>query len=79
MFAATSACAADAAAGKAKVDQQCVECHRPSDWNGETTATLESLLKDIVAGKVPHRKRALQLSEQDVVNIAAYWTGGGKK
>ncbi|MBC7982693.1 MAG: hypothetical protein H7Y02_02455, partial [Candidatus Obscuribacterales bacterium] len=67
----TPAYAADVAAGKAKVTQQCAECHRPADWDGETTAALESLLKDVAAGKVPHRKRALQLSEQDIADIAA--------
>jgi len=71
--------AADIAAGKIKVEQNCAECHRASDWSGETTAALESLLKDIVAGKAPHRKRELQLTEQDAVNIAAYWTAGRKK
>lgn len=73
------ASAADAAAGKAKVSQQCAECHRPADWDGETTAALESLLKDVVSGKVPHRKRPIQLTEQEIADVAAYWTSGRKK
>ncbi len=71
--------AGDVAAGKLKAAQQCAECHRPSDFDGETTAALESLLKDIAAGKVQHRKRALQLSGQDIADIAAYWTNGRNK
>lgn len=71
--------AADTSAGKAKVEQACAECHRASDWSGETTAALESLLKDIIAGRVQHRKRELHLTEQDAANIAAYWTAGRKK
>jgi len=71
--------AGDAAAGKVKVGQQCAECHRPSDWDGETTAQLESLLRDIASGKVPHRKRQVHLSETDITDIAAYWTSGRKK
>jgi len=71
--------AGDPAAGKTKVSQQCSECHRPSDWDGETTAQLESLLRDVASGKVPHRKRQLQLTEKDIADIAAYWTSGRKK
>ena len=70
--------AADVAAGKARVESQCAECHKPSDWSGESNAALESLIKDIVAGKVKHAKRRLQLSPQDISDIAAYWTGGRK-
>ena len=69
---------ADPAAGKAKVAELCAECHRPKDWSGETTAALESLLNDIVAGKVKHSQRKLQLSRQEVADIAAYWTSGRK-
>jgi mono/diheme cytochrome c family protein len=71
--------AGDVDAGKAKVAQHCAECHRPTDWDGETTAQLQSLLRDIAAGKVTHRKRPLQLTEQDIADIAAYWTSGRKK
>jgi mono/diheme cytochrome c family protein len=70
--------AADVAAGKAKVTELCAECHRPKDWSGETTVALESLINDIVAGKVKHSQRKLQLSPQEVANIAAYWTAGRK-
>jgi mono/diheme cytochrome c family protein len=70
------ACAADVEAGKAKVAQNCAECHRTRDWSGETTAALESLIKDIVAGKVKHSQRKLQLTPQEITDIAAYWTNG---
>jgi cytochrome c553 len=69
----------DVEAGKAKVSQQCAECHRASDWDGETNAQLQSLLRDIAAGKLAHRKLPLTLSEKDIVDIAAYWTSGRKK
>jgi cytochrome c553 len=75
---ATTTFAADVEAGRAKVAQLCAECHRPGDWSGETQAALESLIKDIVAGKVPHSKRALKLTDQDAANIAAYWTSARK-
>jgi mono/diheme cytochrome c family protein len=75
---ASGAQAADIDAGKAKVTQLCAECHRPKDWSGETTAALESLIKDIVVGKVNHSQRKLQLTPQEIADIAAYWTSGRK-
>jgi cytochrome c553 len=76
---AVHAQAGDEAAGKLKATQQCAECHRQSDWDGETTAQLQSLLRDVAAGKIAHRKRPLTLTEQDIRDIAAYWTSGRKK
>lgn len=70
--------AADVAAGKAVADKQCLECHEAADWEGEDAASLASLIRDIVGGKVKH-KRALQLSEAEIQNIAAYWARGDKK
>ena len=74
---AASVHAADLAAGQAKVAQQCAECHRPKDWNGETTAALQSLIADIVAGKVRH-PRELKLTPEEIANIAAYYTSKNK-
>lgn len=77
-FASGFVSAADVAAGQAKVAQFCAECHRPKDWSGETTAALQSLIADIVAGKVNHSQRKLQLTPQEIADIAAYWTSGRK-
>lgn len=70
--------AADASAGKAVAERQCLECHESGDWEGEDAGSLASLIRDIVAGKVRH-KRPLQLSDTDIQNIAAYWAQSGKK
>jgi mono/diheme cytochrome c family protein len=69
---------ADFEAGKIKVAQQCAECHRSKDWSGETQSALESLIKDIVAGKVNHSQRKITLTPQEITDIAAYWTSGRK-
>lgn len=63
--------AADVQAGKSAA-QKCVQCHEADDWEGESAASLESLIRDIVAGKVKH-KGALQLSPAEISDIAAYW------
>lgn len=76
-WAAPSA-AADAGAGKAAAQAKCVECHEADDWEGEDAASLESLMKDIVAGKVKHKK-PLNLSAAEIADISAYWGQAGKK
>ena len=70
--------AADLLAGKSVSQAQCGQCHDADDWQGEGAASLESLIRDIVAGKVKH-KTPLQLSEAQIVDIAAYWGQVGAK
>lgn len=74
---ASAARSADVAAGRTAANGKCVECHEADDWEGESAASLESLIRDIVAGKVKH-KRKLELTPAEIANIAAYW-GAGKK
>jgi mono/diheme cytochrome c family protein len=71
------ALAADAQAGRSVAQSKCAECHDADDWEGEDAASLESLIRDIVAGKVKH-KRKLELNAAEIANIAAYWGQGGK-
>ena len=71
------ALAADAGAGRSVAQSKCAECHEADDWEGEDAASLESLIRDIVAGKVKH-KRKLELTAAEIANIAAYW-GQGRK
>ena len=73
----TIALAADAGAGRSAAQSKCAECHEADDWEGEDAASLESLIRDIVAGKVKH-KRKLELTAAEIANIAAYW-GQGRK
>jgi mono/diheme cytochrome c family protein len=69
--------AADAAAGKTAAQKNCVQCHEADDWEGEGAASLESLIRDIAAGKVKHKTR-IELSPADIANVAAYWAQAGK-
>lgn len=73
-----AALAADVQAGKAASQAKCVECHDADDWEGESAASLESLIRDIVAGKVKH-KGSLQLSPAEIADIAAYWGQSSQK
>jgi mono/diheme cytochrome c family protein len=69
--------AADVQAGRSAAQSKCSQCHEADDWEGEDSATLEILIRDIVAGKVKHKGK-LELSGAEIANIAAYW-GQGKK
>jgi mono/diheme cytochrome c family protein len=69
--------AADVLAGRSAAQGKCAQCHEADDWEGEDAASLESLIRDIVAGKVKHKGK-LELSAAEIANIAAYW-GQGKK
>ena len=73
-----SANAADVAAGKAAAQAKCVACHEADDWNGESAASLQGIISDIVAGKVKHKQK-IQLSAAEIDNIAAYWAQGSKQ
>jgi hypothetical protein len=72
-----STLAADVGAGRATAQAKCVQCHEADDWEGESTASLASIIRDIVAGKVKHKTK-LDLTPAEIENIAAYW-GAGKK
>jgi mono/diheme cytochrome c family protein len=74
---AAGAHAADLQAGKSAAQSKCAQCHDADDWEGESAASLESLIRDIVAGKVKHKNK-LELTPAEISNIAAYW-GAGKK
>ncbi len=77
------ASAADAAAGKALVEQNCVACHggMMTMWQGKSAADIDSLIHEVVAGKKPHPKdlKSLGLSEAQIADIAAYWSSVGGK
>ena len=76
-LAAMTSGAADLVAGKAAAQGKCVACHEADDWDGEDAASLQSIIRDIVAGKVKHKQK-IQLSPAEIDNIAAYWAQGKK-
>jgi len=70
--------AADVAAGKAKVDAICAECHEAADWQGSGEAELAKLIDGVAKGTSKHPKKKLELTDADVANIAAYWASAAK-
>lgn len=68
---------ADAAAGKAKFNAICGECHDSADFENENPQALADTLRRIVSGELRHKK-SLQLSDREIADIAAYMSTGGK-
>ena len=68
---------ADAAAGKAKFEATCAECHEVADFEGEDAAALSATLKKMVAGQQKH-KTPLKLSDAEIADLAAHIAAGGK-
>ncbi len=68
---------ADAAAGKAKFEAACADCHEAADFEGEDAKALGDTLKKISAGEVKH-KGDIKLSDAEIADVAAYMASGGK-
>ena len=68
---------ADVAAGKARFNAVCGECHDSADFENENPQALATTLRRIVSGELKHKK-SLQLSDQEIADIAAYMSTGGK-
>ncbi len=73
----SDAASADAAAGRARFNAICGECHDSADFENENPQALAATLRRIVSGELKH-KRVLQLSDQEIADIAAYMSTGGK-
>jgi mono/diheme cytochrome c family protein len=71
------AASADAAAGKAKFASACAECHDASDFQGEDVKGLTDSIRKIAAGQMKH-KSPIKLSDQEISDVAAYMSSGGK-
>jgi mono/diheme cytochrome c family protein len=68
---------ADVAAGKARFNAVCGECHDSADFENENPQALAATLRRIVSGELRHKK-PLQLSDREIQDIAAYMSTGGK-
>lgn len=68
---------ADAAAGKAKFEAACAECHEAGDFAGEDAKALADSLTKMASGAMKHKTK-ITLSEAEIASVAAYMAGGGK-
>jgi len=65
------------AAGKAKFEAACAECHEAGDFEGEDAKALADSLKKIASGEMKHKAK-ITLSEAEIASVAAYMASGGK-
>ena len=63
------------AAGKAKFEAACADCHEAGDFAGEDAKGLEDTIKKIVAGQQKH-KAALKLTDAEIASIAGFMSTG---
>jgi mono/diheme cytochrome c family protein len=68
----SGAALADVAAGKAKFDDVCSECHEPEDHAGVAPAELKGKINDILAKKIKHKGK-LKLTDAEVNDLVAYF------
>ena len=64
---------ADAAAGKAKFDAACSECHEPSDFAGKAPDKMKHKLPDMVNGTTKHKGHGKALTPAEADDLVAYF------
>jgi mono/diheme cytochrome c family protein len=81
LIAALAACPslvlADAAAGRAKFESACSDCHERADFTGRTAGELTTTLKGIAAGKVKHKGK-VKLTDGEIADLVAHLVGGAQ-
>jgi mono/diheme cytochrome c family protein len=63
------------AAGKAKFEATCAECHEAGDFAGEDVKGLEDTIKKIAAGQQKHKAK-IALSDAEIAGVAEYMATG---
>jgi mono/diheme cytochrome c family protein len=66
---------ADAAAGKAKFEAQCTECHEAGDFEGTSATELGETLTHMAAGHMKHKK-PIKLTPAEIADVAEYLSAG---
>jgi mono/diheme cytochrome c family protein len=63
------------AAGKAKFEAACAECHEAGDFAGEDAKGLADTIKKIVAGQQKHKNK-LTLTDAEIASVAGFMSTG---
>lgn len=62
---------ADAAAGKAKFEEVCADCHEAADFKGKSAAELTQQMADISSGKMKHKGK-VKLTDAEIASLVAH-------
>lgn len=63
------------AAGKAKFEADCAECHEAGDFAGEDATALADTIKKIAAGQQKHKAK-ITLTDAEITSVAAFMAAG---
>jgi mono/diheme cytochrome c family protein len=63
------------AAGKAKFEAACAECHEADDFAGEDATALGDAIKRITAGQQKHKSK-IALTDTEIASVAAFMATG---
>jgi len=63
------------AAGKAKFEAACAECHEAGDFAGEDAKGLADTLKKMAAGQQKHKTK-ITLTDAEITSVAAFMSAG---
>jgi len=74
LFGMTANAAGDAEAGKAVYEANCAECHYEDDFAGSSTEEIVTMITSVRSGGTEHKGDTSGLSDEDIVNIATYWS-----
>jgi len=63
----------DAAAGKAKFEANCEQCHFADDFTDEADSVLEAIILAISKDEIKHITDLSGLSDEDIVDLVAFF------
>ena len=63
------------AAGKAKFEAACAECHEAGDFEGEDAKALADSITKIASGAMKHKSK-ITLSDADITAVATFMSTG---
>jgi mono/diheme cytochrome c family protein len=63
------------AAGKAKFEAACAECHEAGDFAGEDAKGLGDTIKKIAAGQQKHKSK-ITLTDAEIASVAGFMATG---
>lgn len=62
---------ADTAAGRAKFESACADCHEPADFADKSGAQLQTQLKGISSGQIKHKGK-VKLTDAEIADLVAH-------
>ena len=62
----------DVAAGQAKFEDACEQCHYSDDFIEDAESVIEAMILAIISGETKHRGDFSELTKEEAANLAAF-------